>query len=231
MALTQDFNLHVSLHMQSLDSLQGGVPSGLHTQLSEVSSILAQYDSEVGKIERDLHLSEDGKAARVKTAYDAARTAIDKWRIGKTAGIDAQTASQQAKLQAQTDKLLAAPTDIQVRNMVQRLSSFDPLEVEVLYASATDADRRVIEVAADAVGRQPHKRGEQLVWEPLIATERVAAVRAARVERANPEGAAAIRDSQRIRSTYEALAGAAKGLLRESLPSRLGSDAADAPVA
>ncbi len=225
MAVKQDFDLHVSLHLQSLETLQSGVPSGLPTQLAEVSTILTNYDADVAKIEKDPHLSADGKAAKVKIACIAAQAAIDEWNAGKTKGIDAQTAAQRARLEAQADKLLPVPTDMQVQHMVQRLSAFDSLEVEILYANATDAERRIIEVAADAIGRQPRKRGEQLVWEPLIATERIAAVRVARMERANPDGAAALRDSQRIRNTYDAVACAAKGLLRESLPSRIGYDA------
>jgi len=42
---------------------------------------------------------------------------------------------------------------------------------------------------------------------------------AARAERANPDGAAALRDLQEIRNMYQALAAAAKGLLHASFPS------------
>ncbi len=53
-------------------------------------------------------------------------------------------------------------------------------------------------LVADAIGRQPQRRGEQLMW-VIIPTERVAAANAARVEGAtNPQGAAALRDSARI---------------------------------
>jgi hypothetical protein len=116
------------------------------------------------------------------------------------------------------DKAWPQPTDLQVQNMVQRLASFDPLEVEILYSDATDAEKRIIEAAAEMLGRQPRRRGEQVVWEPLIRPERVDAVREARVEMANPAAVAALRDSQRIRNTYDAVAGAASGLLKESLP-------------
>ncbi len=41
--------------------------------------------------------------------------------------------------------------------------------------------------------------------------------------RANPEAAAALRDSLRIRDIYDATAGAASGLLRQRLPSYVGA--------
>jgi hypothetical protein len=87
--------------------------------------------------------------------------------------------------------------------MVQQLSAFDPLEVEVLYSDATDSERRIIEAAAGAIGRQPRRRGEQLVWEPLVPAERVSGVVAARMERTNPDGVAvlAIHSASATRTT------------------------------
>jgi hypothetical protein len=52
----------------------------------------------------------------------------------------------------------------------------------------------------------------------LLDPERVAAAREARIEQADPAGAAALRAFGDIRGTYEALASAATGLLRGSLP-------------
>jgi hypothetical protein len=74
-------------------------------------------------------------------------------------------------LQSQADKLLSTPTELQVRNMVEQLRQFDSLEVESIHADANDTERRIIEAAADAIGRQPRKRGEQVVWESLILAE------------------------------------------------------------
>ncbi|MBP7776710.1 MAG: hypothetical protein KA371_06240 [Acidobacteria bacterium] len=219
----EDFGVHVSLHTGSLNGIQGGVPSGLAGQLAEVSAVVAAFDAEVEKIEKDSHLTTDGKRAKLKAAHLAAHTAVEAWKEQRTSGIDAQTSTRRAALHAQTDKLLPKPTELQVQHMVQRLSAFDPLEVDVLYSNATDAERLVIEAAASAVGRQPRKRGEQLVWEPLVPAERVAAAVEARMGRANPEAAAALRDSLRIRDIYDATAGAASGLLRQRLPSYVGA--------
>ncbi len=219
MSLAQDFEVHIRTHLENLKTMQQ-MPSGLSDQMTEVSNILTTYDSAIAKIATNDRLTAKGKAEEARVAHDAALSDVDAWRTRRTGGIEAQASAQRAALLPQADEALPTPTAMQVQNMVQRLSAFDPLEVEVLYADATDAERRVIEAAAAAIGRQPRRRGEQLVWEPLIPPERVAATVAARLERTNPEGAAALRDMQRIRNTYDALAGSASGLLRESVPVR-----------
>ena len=218
MALADDFRLHLSIHTEGLQTLRNGVPSGLTAQLAEMSTVLTTYDVQAAKIQNDTHLSPEGKAERLRAAHDQAQTAIEKWTTARTTGIDAQIAAHEAKLQSHADKLLPTPTEFQIQNMAQRLSAFDPLEVEMLYADATDAERRIIEAAADAIGRQPLKRGEQLVWEPLVMGQRVDEVREARLQQADPVGFAALRDLERIRTTYVAVAGGASGLLRESVP-------------
>ncbi len=218
MALADDFGLHVSLHTDALQTLRNGVPSGLSGQFAEVGAVLAALDADFAKIENDTNLTDTGKAAKLRAAHEQAAAAVGKWKTSKTIGIDSQITAHRGKLQAHADKLAPAPSPFQVRNMGERLAAFDPLEVEVLYANATDAERRIIEAAAEALGRQPQKRGEQLTWEPLIPAGRVSEVTAARLERADPQGAAALRDLERIRSTYEGLAGAAQALLRDSLP-------------
>lgn len=218
MSLTQSFDVHIGTHMESLN-MRNGVPSGLADQLADVSAVLSSYDAALTKIEKDTHLTPAGRAAQIKDARDAALAAVQQWRASRTSGIDAQAAVTRAALQTQADQALPAPTATQVANMAYRLSSsFNPLEVELLYADATDEERRVIEAAAEGIGRIPRRLaipgGEQIVWEHLLAPERIAAVREARLERVNPEGAAALRDLQQIRGTYDALAGAAAGLLR-----------------
>jgi hypothetical protein len=219
MSITQDYALIVSTQLTHLDrSLRNGVPTGVPAQLAEVSTTLATYDGQLAKLKADDGLSQAGLARQIRTAYDKAQTAVEQWRVGKTSGIDKQLSSQRAALLTDADKALPVPTDLQVTNMVQCLSDFDPLEVEMLYANATDAERRIVEAAASAIGRQPVRRGDKLVWEPLIATERMTEAIAARAERANPEGAAQLRSLQEIRNTYEAVAGAAKGLLHASFP-------------
>ena len=217
MALATDFELHRALHLDSLKSLRGGVPEGLPAQLAEVTPILRVYDEAVATIRRDEGLSPKGKAAQLKAAHDTASAAIEAWKAKKTTGITAQVTAKRAAMQTKVDKNLPTPTGLQVQNMIQRLSAFDPLEVDVLYADATDTERRIIEVAAEAIGRQPIRQGDKIVWAPLIPPDRIAAVMEARIETANPEDVTQLRDLQRIGNTYETIAGSAIGLLAESM--------------
>ena len=216
MPVMEDFGVHVSIHLQALQTLRGEFPDGLPAQMAEIAPILKTFDTRVAEIEVNDKLSPIGKDDQLKAAMESAAADIEKWRLGKTAGVEAQMAAQRASLQAKADKELSKPTDLQVTNMIQRLREFEPLEIEILYADATDAEKLVIEAAADAIGRQPIRQGNQIVWSPLIPVERVAAVREARIAGANPDGIAALRDLQRIRNTYDALAGSAKELLKES---------------
>ena len=177
--------------------MRNGVPSGLADQLGEVSAVLNSYDAAVTKIEKDTHLTPAGRASQIKDARDAALAAVQQWKASRTSGIDAQAAVTRAALQTKADQALPAPSATQVANMAQRLSGFNPLEVELLYADATDSERRVIEAAAEGSAeprRVASPGGEQIVREHLLAPERIAAVREARLEQVNPEGAAALRD-------------------------------------
>lgn len=220
MSLANDFDLHRNLRVESLKTLHN-MPAGLPGQLAEVTPILAEYDAALAQIATNNNLSAAGKAEQIQQAYERATADVENWRAAKVNAVNAQTDTKRAALHSLVEKSLPTPTDVQVQNMAQRLSAFDPLEVEVLYADATDAERVIIEAAADAIGRQPRRLsspiGSQVVWEHLLSPERVAAVREARITQVNPDGAMALRDLQVISNTYAAMAGAAAGLLRESV--------------
>ena len=198
MPVMEDFGVHVSTHLTSLQSLRGGVPEGLPAQLAEIAPILKSFDTRLIEISKDDSLSAIGKDNALKAARESAAADIEKWRLSKVNGIEAQIATSRAALQAKADKDLSKPTDLQITNMVQRLREFDPLEVEILYADASDEERRIIEVAAEAIGRQPIRQGTQIIWAPLIPPDRIDAVKEARIERTNPDGVAALKDLQRL---------------------------------
>src|SRR3954470_22168018 len=160
MSIATDFEVHRTVHISSLESLRHGLPSGLPDQLAEVTPILRVYDDAIANIERDETLSAIGKDAQLKAAHDVAVAGIEQWKSAKVAGIDGQMVAQHNALMTEVDKSLPEPTELQISNMVTQLSGFDPLELEILYADATDAERRVIEAAADAIGRRPIKRGD-----------------------------------------------------------------------
>lgn len=216
MALVTDFELHRTLHLQSLETLRGGIPKGLPDQLSEITPILESFDARVVEISKDDTLSDIGKDNALKAARDTAAAEIEVWRVSRVNGIEAQISASRAALQAKTDKDLPVPTELQVMNMVQQLKQFDPLEVEILYAEGTDAERRVIEVANEAIGRQPIRQGNTIVWSSLIPSERIEAVKEARIAASNPEGMDALNDLQRLSNTYSTIASSAKGLIQEA---------------
>lgn len=216
MTVAADFRFFASVQFDGLHL--GHTPEGLADQAAPVYAILAAYDAEAIQIREDKHLSPEGRLARLSAAHDAAATAIEQWRTARAAGIQAQAEAQRATLQRESGKVIAAPTKRQVQQIAERLSAFDPLEVAVLYGDATDEERQLMEAASLSLGRLPRKRGEQLVWEPLLAPERVAASVAARVARVAPVAAAALADSERIHRLYDTLANAAGQLLRDSVP-------------
>lgn len=216
MATKDDYGVHLGIHLKSLESLRGGVPEGLPAQLAEVAPILDSFDSARARITADADLSQTGRENQLNAARAEAEADIEQWRTSRTTGIESQIAASRTANQATVDKELPKPTDLQVTNMIQRLAGFDPLEIEILYADASDTERRIIEVAAESIGRQPVKRGDVISWEPLIPSARVAAVMEARIASANPPCTAALRDLERIRNTYDFLAGSAKALLKES---------------
>jgi len=218
MSLTQDFELIMTTHFAALERRLSSVPSGLADQVAEVPAAIATFEGELTKLQQDDGLSQVGQARRVQVAYDAAQVRVENWRVTRTSGIDKQMAALRASLLTEANKGLPTPTDLQVTNMVTQLSGFSDLERELLYLTASDVGRRVIEAAAAAIGEQPVRHGDKVAWEPVIKAETITEAVAARVERANPDGAAALRDLQEIRNTFEALAGAAKGLLHASFP-------------
>jgi hypothetical protein len=214
MALIDDFKLHQDLHLQALDNLHGGIPEGLPTQLSELAPTVAAYEEARTKIEADTTLTGLGKQNAIIDARTKAASSIDTWKAGKITGIDAQINQQQQAL-AKADPSTVQPTEFAIKFMAEVLQKHDSLENELLYATATDAERQVMELAAESIGRVPRRRGlaGELVWEPALSPERIAAARTARQADRNPPALAALNDARRIRNVYAAMASAAVELL------------------
>jgi hypothetical protein len=219
MSFRQDFDFTVSTQLAAMRRLQNGVPSGLPAQLEEVGTIVSGFETQLDALRNDDGYSQAGRTRQVAAAYDKAQVAVEEWRVARTNGVDKQLAGLRTALLTQANQNIPTPTDLQVQNMITRLADFDPLEVEMLYSNATDAERRVIEAAATAVGRQPVRRDDRVIWEPLLSTDRMSEAIATRAERANPDGAAQLRDLQQVRSAYEAVAAAAKQILQTAFPS------------
>jgi hypothetical protein len=215
MALVNDLEFHRDRHLDSLKTLSGGIPAGLSDQLSELAPPLAEYETAAALIANDANLTELGRQNARADARAKATAAIEAWTTGKTAGVDAQAAALDATRRTQAEKGATPPTALAVTFMAERLGTLDPLEVDVLYSDATDQERLLIEVATESVGRVPRRRPDgTVVWEHILSPERIAQGRAARLERVDPAASASLRDLARIRRTYEAMAGAAVGLVK-----------------
>jgi hypothetical protein len=219
MSLRADFDFIVSTQLAALRRLHNGVPSGLPAQFEEVGSVVSGFETKLDALRNDDGYSQAGRTRQIQAAYDAAQVAVEEWRVARTNGIDKQLGALRTALLTEANKGIPAPTDLQIQNMITRLAGFDPLEVEMLYSGATDTERRLIEATATTVGRQPVRRDDRIVWEPLISNDRMSEAIATRAERANPDGAAQLRDLQQVRGTYETIASAAKGILHTAFPS------------
>jgi hypothetical protein len=216
MSVAEQFSFYSSVQLEGLGLRD--VAAALAEQVAPVTAILVGYDGDANRLRADSHLSPEGRLAKLRESHEKAAASVEQWRTARVAGIQAQVEAQRATLQRESAKVIAAPTERQVQQMAERLSAFDPLEVAVLYGDATDEERQLMEAASLSLGRMPRKRGEQLVWEPLLAPERVAASVAARAARVAPVAAAAVADSERIHRLYDTLANAAGQLLRDSVP-------------
>ncbi len=189
------------------------MPPGLPEQLSKLAPVVGEFETEAAKIAADAMLSAQGKAARLQAARDVATAKVAEWERTLTAGVDRQAASLDEQL-SKADAATPAPRPELVAALADRLTTFDPLEVEQLYLSASESERIAIEAACDR-GRVPRRdaRGN-LVWQDLIDPARIEAVKAARRERRHPDVARARADAERIRNSYRAMASAARSLLK-----------------
>ncbi len=187
-------------------------------QLAELATILASYDTARAAIDGNPRLSPNGKFAEAQDVANRAVGAIEKWRTSKLDGLDRQLAAERSALLTKAGQSIAEPTPLRVQTAVQRLTGVDPLEVQALYHAADPNDQRLLEVAAEAVGRQPVRRDGGLVWEPLLPADTITETMLARADRVDAAAAASIRALQRIRNTYESVAGSARAMVNESLP-------------
>jgi hypothetical protein len=214
MALIDDFKLHQDLHLQALGNLHGGIPEGLPGQLQELAPTVAAFEAATRKIEADRNLSAEGRRAALAKAREDASAGVEQWKVGKIAGIDGQIAAQQQTL-AKADPGSVQPTEFAIQFMAAILAKHDPLENEVLYSDATEGERVTMELASESLGRLPRRRGPtgDLVWEPVLSPERIAAARVARQAEKNPSAVSALADARRIRNVYVAMSSAAVELL------------------
>jgi hypothetical protein len=98
-----------------------------------------------------------------------------------------------------------------------RLQQFTPDEIAVLYSSATDEERVVMETASASVGRIPIKTANGLEWRPLLDAEMVNEAVLARAAEKNPQGVAKLNELAEIRAMHVTVANHAVAEIREAL--------------
>jgi hypothetical protein len=214
MSATFDFDFFAKNHLGYLSSTMPSVPAGVPDQVAQLRTIVVAYDAAIAAATDDKRLSSVGKGDAFDAAKASAEAGIDTWANAKTSGIDQQMAGLQSRLLAAANTGVPDPTPLQVQLMCARLAEFDAIENMGLYSNATDAEKRVIEAAVAALGRQPVRRNGSLTWQPLLDPELINASILARAERSVPDVADQLRTLQRIRNLFDTLAGEAKSLLR-----------------
>jgi hypothetical protein len=179
----------------------------------EPVSIVGRAYQQKAAIDADRNLTLAGKDSTRAAARKAALDDIRKWHEPRLAGLDADIAVQRAALMPATEKI----DDRRIDFLLSRLRDRTPDEVAVLYNSASDGERQVMEAAAASVGRVPMKVGNGLEWKPLLDPEMVNETVLARVAAKNPEGVAKLQELVEIRAMHVTFAGNAAAEVEEVL--------------
>lgn len=217
MSLKSDLAQQVTLHVESLATLH--TPrAGLEPAFMEATDLVDGDETAITTLRTDPLVSPFGKRQRLEELRTAAEARWTAWRLAKDTPLAAQVDRLTAQLEREAAAQQPAFTEGQISRMADRLTRFDEVEIRSLYASATDAEKLLIERAAEQAGRQPRRRQNgDIGWDLLLDVahdEAVTAMRAARLERANPTVFAELEDLGRIRATYQHIASGAKALVR-----------------
>jgi hypothetical protein len=182
--------------------------------LNEAPTIVAAFEAQLATIGANPHLTADGKAAeRAKAAQDALDK-IQKWHTPRLAGLDADLGKHRAALLVPAT---AKPDARRVDFLLSHLRALSPVEIATFYGSATDDERRLMEAAAESVGRVPMKTENGLEWRPLLDSETVTASIADRAAVRDPAGAARLEELVEIRAMHVTVAAVAAAEVRELL--------------
>jgi hypothetical protein len=176
-------------------------------------TLVTAFHEERQAIAKNFHLNGKGKAAATIKAAEAKQTSLAEWNEARLKGIDADLLEQRASLLPATDR----PDPRRVDLMSSQLLKFAPNEIAVLYNSASEDERRVMEAASAATGRVPVKIGSGLEWRNLLDPDVVAAGIMATADATNPAGAAKVRELTEIRAMQVTIAGVAASEIRDAL--------------
>jgi hypothetical protein len=190
-------------------------PETVLDPLAEPVTVLEAFHERNAAIRSDVNLTTKGKdAARAKAATEAL-TAIGRWHTPNVTGIDQDLGAQRAAL-VPTPK--QQPDGRQIDFILSHLRDKTPQEIAVLYNSATDDRRLLMEVASASVGDIPRKAADGgMEWKPLLDPETVNESVMARAAQKNPQAVAKLNELAEIRAMHVTVAGHAVAEIREAL--------------
>lgn len=178
----------------------------------ELQSIVDNLTTTKAAVERDTWLTSAGKDhAKVEAGIKALR-AVNAWLKPKLERLDADLAARKAALPT-----LPPPDAAKVNVMLSKLQSFTPEERAVLYNSATDEERRLMEGAHAVAGRMPMKSGNGIEWGHLLDPEMVAESVNARLAATHPEAFERVQELSALREMHQTVANQATADVREAL--------------
>ena len=164
-------------------------------------------------IEKDDHLAGKGKGAAKVKAGNTTIAAVKAGHEPRLKGIDADLLQARAALIPQTPR----PDPRRVELMSSLLLKHTPQDINVLYGSASEDERRVMEAASAFVGRVPLKSANGLEWKPLLDPDMVNEGILARAAEANPAAAAKVRELEEIRGLHVTFTSNVIAEIREAL--------------
>lgn len=187
-------------------------PISVLDPLNEPRTIVAAFERQLAAIDANRHLTPEGKGAERTKAAKAALDAIERWHTPRLAGLDADVGAHRAALVVPaTEK----PDARRVDYMLASLRTMSPEDIATFYQSATDDERRLMEAAAEAVGRVPMKTENGRQWKPLLDPEMVNESIIGRAMAQNPGGATRLEELTEIRAMHVTVARLAEAEVRE----------------
>lgn len=206
-------NLRLVLDTYKLNFNMTQWPVSVLDAFEEPALIADTFHKQVAAIDANRNLSHEGRKEARRDAAKAALEAINKWQTPKLTVLDGQIAQQRTALVPPTPQ----PDPRTVDHMVSQLQRFSPQEIAVLYGSATDAERVLMEAASASLGRVPLKSEQGLEWTPLLAPDVIDEAVLARAMTSNPTGVQRVEELSEIRSMYATVAGIATADVQDVL--------------
>lgn len=214
--LESAWTLHERLQMEALENV-GFTTEALVPHLAVPRDVVTRFETAAADIAKDATLSELGREQRRDEARAKATADVEAWVSEHVPALDAQIAEMRESLAAKLTDGGPRPSDLELRLLAERLSTFDAVERMSLYASADDRTRAAMELASELAPAIPTRRPEGgLAWERLVDEEAIARHREQRLATADPETTQAMRRLERQRGLYTGMAATAKALLRDA---------------